>query len=247
MCFKGRWKVPSAPSLYESARLLPARREIGDDADDDDAVPLESLPLSGDQFVSGRPLALHQPAIRDVLVFLPREKDGLREFLGSLDHQHWKDWTAGFKPTEGTIFLPKFQLRYGNKLNDALSAMGMAEAFNPQAAYFSEIAANSSRMEPWQPLYISDVEHKTFVKIDELGTEAAAASAVVVMIPLAAVGSWPPPFQMIPWIIRSYLRSPSSRAAPYSSLERSPIPVIETDKGAGSKRLAMVPYRALKV
>lgn len=45
-------------------------------------------------------------------VFLPREKDGLREFLGSLDHQHWKDWTAGFKPTEGTIFLPKFQLRY---------------------------------------------------------------------------------------------------------------------------------------
>ena len=34
-------------------------------------------------------------------VFLPREKDGLREFLGSLDHQHWKDWTAGFKPTRG--------------------------------------------------------------------------------------------------------------------------------------------------
>jgi serpin B len=123
-------------------------------------------------------------------VFLPREKDGLREFLGSLDHQHWKDWTAGFKPTEGTIFLPKFQLRYGNKLNDALSAMGMAEAFNPRAANFS-------RMEPSQPLYISDVEHKTFVKIDELGTEAAAASAVVVAIPLAAVGSLRPPFQMI--------------------------------------------------
>jgi serpin B len=52
-------------------------------------------------------------------------------------------------------------------------------------------------MEPSQQLYISDVEHKTFVKIDELGTEAAAASAVVVAIPMAAVGRWPPPFQMI--------------------------------------------------
>ena len=196
VCFKGRWKVPFDPrSTSPRAFFLLDGKSV--------MTPMMMTPYPWKAYPyletnSFQAVRLPYTNPRFVMyVFLPREKDGLREFLGSLDHQHWKDWTAGFKPTEGTIFLPKFQLRYGNKLNDALSAMGMAEAFNPQAANFSEIAANSSRMEPWQPLYISDVEHKTFVKIDELGTEAAAASAVVVMIPLAAVGSWPPPFQMI--------------------------------------------------
>jgi serine protease inhibitor len=120
-------------------------------------------------------------------VFLPREKDGLQQFLTSLDHQHWKDWTAGFEPKVGTIVLPKFQLRYGNRLNDALKAMGMAVAFKAGAADFSGI-------EPSRQLFISEVEHKTFVAVDERGTEAAAATAVVgVMVSIGAQM----PFEMI--------------------------------------------------
>src|SRR5690606_988074 len=66
-------------------------------------------------------------------------------------------------------------------LNDALKAMGMAIAFRPFEADFSRIA-------PRPPaLYISRVEHKSFIDVHELGTEAAAATAVGI-----AVTSMPP-------------------------------------------------------
>jgi serpin B len=83
--------------------------------------------------------------------------------------------------------LPKFQLDYGNRLVDALKALGMTVAFEPGSADFSGI--DSSRQ-----LYISDVVHKTYVKVDERGTEAAAATAIVAY-PEAAY--FPGPFEMI--------------------------------------------------
>jgi serine protease inhibitor len=61
--------------------------------------------------------------------------------------------------------LPKFEVRYGEKLNAALEAMGMGVAVNMEEADFSGITASQ--------IYISDVEHKTYVKVDEKGTEAA--------------------------------------------------------------------------
>jgi serine protease inhibitor len=184
--FKGRWKEPFDPRFTSSRSffLLDGKSVM---------TPMmmttslrETYPyLETDTFQAVRmPYANPRFAM---YVFLPRKKDGLQEFLGSLDHQHWKDWTAGFKLREGIIGLPRFQLRYGNKLNDALSAMGMAVAFRPGAADFSGI--ESSRQ-----LYLSDVEHKTFVKVDEQGTEAAAATVVVAV---ASARHFPGPFEMI--------------------------------------------------
>src|SRR5208337_600251 len=102
---------------------------------------------------------------------------------------HWTEWTAKLSYREGKIILPKLESSWGESLNDALKAMGMATAFDPDQADFS-------RIHPAPPqLFINDVEHKTYVKVDEKGTEAAAATSVG--IAATAVRISPPPFEMI--------------------------------------------------
>jgi len=122
-------------------------------------------------------------------VFLPRDKAGLPNFLESLDQPHWSEWTAKLSNREGKIILPKLESSWGKRLNDVLKAMGMATAFDPDRADFS-------RIHPVPPqLFINDVEHKTYVKVDEEGTEAAAATSVG--IAMSSVRISPPPFEMI--------------------------------------------------
>ncbi len=71
-----------------------------------------------------------------------------------------------------TLTLPKFQIKGGTiSLASELQAMGMVDAFDPTKADFSKMAA--------EPLWIGDVVHQAFVSVDEAGTEAAAATAVV--------------------------------------------------------------------
>jgi serine protease inhibitor len=120
-------------------------------------------------------------------VFLPRPKNGLGKLLKSLDQPHWTEWISKFASSKGTIVLPKFEVRYGEKLNAVLEAMGMGVAFNKEADF--------SGITPSQ-VQISDVEHKTYVKVDEQGTEAAASTAVVMRLE-AAIGSLETPFNMI--------------------------------------------------
>jgi len=122
-------------------------------------------------------------------VFLPHAKDGLSKFLKSLDQSHWTQWTEKFARSNGKIVLPKFEVRYGKKLNAALKTMGMGVAFNG-GADFSGITPSG--------VYISAVEHKTYVKVDEQGTEAAASTAVIVsLMSQFASGGWSPSFSLI--------------------------------------------------
>ncbi|PWN05710.1 serpin family protein [Rhodohalobacter mucosus] len=74
---------------------------------------------------------------------------------------------------EITLELPKFEFEYEIKYNDILKAMGMDTAFNKSEANFKGIADVSPRN-----LYIDEVKHKTFIRVDEKGTEAAAVTSV---------------------------------------------------------------------
>jgi serpin B len=69
--------------------------------------------------------------------------------------------------------MPQFKFESQFSLKDTLAEMGMRDAFSPEDADFSGMTGNPE-------LFISDVVHKAFVAVDEAGTEAAAATAVIV-------------------------------------------------------------------
>ena len=73
-----------------------------------------------------------------------------------------------------SVFVPRFEFTQAIKLNDTLKAMGMKQAFDPREADFSHMLDDKR-----ERLFISAVVHKAFVSTDENGTEAAAATAVV--------------------------------------------------------------------
>jgi serpin B len=79
------------------------------------------------------------------------------------------------------LTMPRFTFEWGDSLPAVLAALGMRDAFNPQVADFSGMDGTRS-------LFISEAVHKAFVAVDEQGTEAAAATGVVV-----GVTSAPPP------------------------------------------------------
>ena len=88
--------------------------------------------------------------------------------------------TERMEQTEVELLLPKFDMEYDVSLPDALAAMGMADAFSDTEADFSGMDGNSCGQAGDLCLYVNAVVHKAFIKVDEEGTEAAAATAVVV-------------------------------------------------------------------
>ncbi len=85
----------------------------------------------------------------------------------------WDAAVKGLKHTQVNLALPKFTFTSQFSLNDALSRSGMPVAFQPDQA-------DLSGMDGSKNLFISNVLHKAFISLDENGTEAAAATAVVV-------------------------------------------------------------------
>jgi serpin B len=104
-------------------------------------------------------------------VVLPKSGTSIDQFASSMTQAQWTLWIAELAEKEGELYLPKFTLEYSKKLNDVLIAMGMRRAFSPSEADFTNIDKGGG-------LYISEVQHKTFVQVDEEGTEAAAVTSV---------------------------------------------------------------------
>jgi len=103
-------------------------------------------------------------------IFLPKQSLPLGEFQALLNAENWQYWIAQFDKREGDIVLPRFKVEYKTKLKDTLGDLGMGVAFEENAD-FGGIGAGD--------LVISEVIHKTFIEVNEEGTEAAAATAVM--------------------------------------------------------------------
>ncbi|MBP5971252.1 serpin family protein [Brasilonema sp. CT11] len=119
-------------------------------------------------------------------IFLPKQNSNLQSFYQNLNAENWENWMAQFSKQQGSIRLPRFKMDYDVTLKNPLTAIGMGEAFSDQA--------NFSAM--GKDLKISEVKHKTFVEVNEEGTEAAAATSVEIM-PVRAVKPSKEPFRMI--------------------------------------------------
>ncbi len=104
-------------------------------------------------------------------VILPRKNVDIDDYVANLNITKWQGYIDQLDTTGVSLDLPKFKLEYKKTLNAVLKKLGMDEAFDAEKADFSRIIEN-------RELYISRVLHKTFVQVDEEGTEAAAVTVV---------------------------------------------------------------------
>lgn len=120
-----------------------------------------------------------------MVVFLPRRLDGLAEFEKSLTAENLDSWLGRLKSREVKVHLPRFRVESAFQLNEPLKARGMRLAFSPDADF--------SGMTGGKDLLISLALHKAFVEVDEKGTEAAAATAVLMAPTAMPPGETEPP------------------------------------------------------
>ena len=107
----------------------------------------------------------------NMLVFLPESDKTTGDIIERLDTDNWENWMDSFEATQGVqIQLPKFKFEYGIELNNILSEMGMEITFSSDAD-FTGINKDGG-------LYIGFVKHKSFIDVNEEGTEAAAVTVV---------------------------------------------------------------------
>jgi serpin B len=118
--------------------------------------------------------AVEMPYMGDTtsMVILAPEAGKFEDFESKLDGAQVKSILAGLGPQQVALNLPKFKFEAEFQLKDNLIKMGMPEPFDPNLADF--LGMDGSRQ-----LFIGDVFHKAFVAVDEKGTEAAAATAIV--------------------------------------------------------------------
>jgi serpin B len=107
-----------------------------------------------------------------MVVLLPREIAGLSDLEKKLSDTQFDKWLDVARPRQVNVFLPRFKSTAELQMRDTLAAMGMASAFDQSKADFSAMTGAAD-------LYLSALIHKGVVDVNEEGTEAAAASAVI--------------------------------------------------------------------
>ncbi len=121
-----------------------------------------------------------------MMIALPRPKIDIGAFAREMNAAGWARLTHPLLMREGSVVLPRFKVECALRLNDALSALGMGVAFGDQANFSAMFARDHA--------HISVVQHKAFVEVNEEGTEAAAATAVVMAKTLSLA---PAPFHFV--------------------------------------------------
>jgi serpin B len=119
-------------------------------------------------------------------VAVPRDENTLDALVDDLDNLF--DPTVEWRAAEVDLHLPRFQLEWERKLNADLEALGMVDAFDAAGADFTPMHRAARDL----GLYVHEVKQKTFLKVDEEGTEAAAVTSVEMRV-VCACG--PPEFR----------------------------------------------------
>jgi len=115
----------------------------------------------------------YKAGVLSMTILLPREADGLAALEKRLTAENLTEWIAKARSTHVDLNLPRFKFTSQFGLGKPLAALGMTDAFEPDRADFSGMTTA-------EKLFIAAVLHKAFVAVDEKGTEAAAATAVMV-------------------------------------------------------------------
>jgi len=122
-------------------------------------LKLLELPYRGDQCV--------------MTIVLPEKLDGLPAIEAALTGKSFTEWDEALRSQEVLVYLPRFSLTSQFSLNKTLADLGMTDAFDESRANFAGMDGKENN------LFISAAIHKAFVDVNEKGTEAAAATAVI--------------------------------------------------------------------
>jgi serpin B len=144
-----------------------------------DDVQVLEMPYQGDELA--------------MTIVLPRDRDGLGALEEGLDRADVDRWVDALAPHRTQVVFPRFRLDDARiPLKSTLQTLGMQLAFDQAHADFSGMATPRNTEDE---LYITDCFHEAFVEVDEEGTEAAAATAVVMGTRGAAAVMEPPTFR----------------------------------------------------
>jgi len=167
--FKGTWT-----HLFDSLDTYDGKFQLEDDSYVDCRVMTREDTL--DYFSNEIFQAVDLPYGNEsysMTIMVPNYNKTVDDILAVLNDDNWKSWLDGFYRTEMPIYMPKFKFEYEISLKQILMAMGMEIAFTP-AADFSGMFVDGVG-------WIDKVKQKTFVQVDEQGTEAAAVTIVVMV------------------------------------------------------------------
>lgn len=182
--FKDRWANEFDPESTEDADFT-----LADGTDVQTPLMTRSgmMPY-GERADGTQVVRLDYEGDQSMYVLLPPEDGSVAALTADLAENGMPE-IGVLKSREGSLWLPRFEVRSRFSLADQLKALGITQAFDPNAAAFG-------RMADLPQLHISEVTHETYIKTDEEGTEAAAATAVE-MGALSAPSMQPdPPFEM---------------------------------------------------
>jgi serine protease inhibitor len=119
-----------------------------------------------------------------MLVLAPRSPDGLPALEKMLSGANLQAWAGKWRQRSVEVYLPKLKMDASFDLGKTLQALGMRRAFtDPRAPNGAQFEGMSAATDPLHKLYVTKVLHKAFVEVGEEGTEAAAATAVILAEP----------------------------------------------------------------
>lgn len=108
-----------------------------------------------------------------MLIFLPNTGKNTNDIISELNPENVNNWISKLTEQKKKVFLPKFEFKFEDSIIDELAALGMTDAFDPSKANLTGISEEAK-------LVISAVMHKSYIKVDERGTEAAAVTGITV-------------------------------------------------------------------
>jgi len=113
-------------------------------------------------------------------VFLPLKTDGIKNFEQSITHENLDLWLRSLDSSleRVNVTLPRFKVTDSFSLSQTLKSLGMADAFDETLADFSGMTGNRN-------FCVDEIVHKTFIDVDEVGTEAAASTAAAIRMTMA--------------------------------------------------------------
>ena len=169
--FKGEWSIQFEPELTKNLSFFNKGTE---EIKVETMSQIELFSYYEDKKVQAVELRFKKDFM-SALILLPVEGTDINKYITSLaiSNEEYSKIINGLNIAKVHLQLPKFELNFSDNLNQILKDLGMFNAFNSQYADFTGLREEKG-------LFISKVIHKTYLKVNEAGTEAAAVTAVAI-------------------------------------------------------------------